>query len=216
LCGEIYNHFVLGTFVFLSFFVFTKIPLTTEAATKIEELQNQIQTRNNDIKKLEAEIALYEKELVDLEREFPSLITPDSPSQRVAGKPLPQFKKITHTVTQWSFNDAFSPDDMREFDARVRRFLKQETGKDLVPTYLCELKIDGLKVVLEYKNGMLKTAATRGDGHVGEDVTENVRTIESVPLRLSKPLDIIVEGEAYMPLSQFEKINKIQKKKTNR
>jgi DNA ligase (NAD+) len=190
-----------------------------EAKERLKKLRETIEHHRyayhvlNTLEISEEALDSLKKELVDLEREFPSLITPDSPSQRVAGKPLPQFKKITHTVTQWSFNDAFSPDDMREFDARVRRFLKQETGKDLVPTYLCELKIDGLKVVLEYKNGMLKTAATRGDGHVGEDVTENVRTIESVPLRLSKPLDIIVEGEAYMPLSQFEKINKIQKKK---
>ena len=152
------------------------------------------------------------KELVDLETQFPDLVTPDSPTQRVAGRPLPQFKKVTHKVAQWSFNDAFSPDDVREFDARVRRFLKQETGKDLAPSYVCELKIDGLKIVLEYQKGLLKTAATRGDGKVGEDVTENVRTMESVPLRLREPLDIIVEGEAYMPISQFNTLNKEQKK----
>lgn len=153
------------------------------------------------------------QELVDLEKEFPELVTPDSPTQRVAGKPLGQFKKVPHKVTQWSFNDAFSEQDIHEFDARVKRFLKQETGKELQPTYICELKIDGLKVVLEYEKGLLKTAATRGDGKVGEDVTENIRTMESVPLRLKQPLDIIVEGEAYMPLSQFKKINKEQEKK---
>jgi DNA ligase (NAD+) len=183
---------------------------------KLRETINHHRYSYHVLNKLEiSEEALdsLKKELVDLEREFPDLITPDSPSQRVAGKPLPQFKKVAHKVTQWSFNDAFSPDDLREFDARMRRFLKQESGKDLVPTYVAELKIDGLKVVLEYEKGLLKTAATRGDGKVGEDVTENVRTIESVPLRLNKPLDIIVEGEAYMPLSQFEKINKEQKKK---
>jgi DNA ligase (NAD+) len=152
------------------------------------------------------------QELVDIETEFPDLITTDSPTQRVAGKPLPQFKKIAHKVTQWSFNDAFSPEDLREFDARVRRMLLSETGADHSPTYVCELKIDGLKVVLEYEKGILKTAATRGDGKVGEDVTENVRTMESVPLRLNKPLDIIVEGEAFMPLSQFARINREQEK----
>lgn len=152
------------------------------------------------------------QELVGLEKEYPDLVTSDSPTQRVAGKPLEQFKKIQHKVSQWSFNDAFSPDDMRDFDARVRRFLKSETGDDIIPTYLCELKIDGLKIVLEYEKGILKTAATRGDGKVGEDVTENVRTMESVPLRLRQPLDIIVEGEAFMPLSQFKKINKEQEK----
>ena len=102
-------------------------------------------------------------ELSQIEASHPSLITPDSPSQRVAGAPLPQFKKVPHKVPQWSFHDAFTPDDMREFDARVQRFLDGE-----VPTYLCELKIDGLKVVLEYEKGILKTAATReiGRAHV--------------------------------------------------
>ena len=152
------------------------------------------------------------KELVDIETQFPDLVTPDSPTQRVAGSPLSAFKKITHKVAQWSFNDAFSPEDMRDFDARVRRFIKSETGEDENPSYVCELKIDGLKVVLEYQKGILISAATRGDGKVGEDVTENVRTIESVPLRLNKPVDIIVEGEAYMPKSQFERINREQKK----
>jgi DNA ligase (NAD+) len=133
-------------------------------------------------------------ELVQIETEYPELITPDSPSQRVAGKPLPQFTKVVHKVPQWSFNDAFSPDEMREFDARVKRFLVQ-VGITKAPTYTVEHKIDGLKIVLEYKEGFLKTAATRGDGKIGEDVTENVKTIESVPLKLKKPVDIIVEGK---------------------
>jgi DNA ligase (NAD+) len=152
------------------------------------------------------------RELVDIETEYPELITQDSPSQRVAGAPLPEFKKVEHKVPQWSFNDAFSEDDIRNFDARVKRMLKSESGKDLVPTYICELKIDGLKIVFEYEKGILKTAATRGDGRVGEDVTQNVRTIESVPLVLNEPLNIIVEGEAWMAKSDFEELNKNQKK----
>lgn len=136
-------------------------------------------------------------ELVELEREYPTLITPDSPSQRVAGAPLPQFKKVKHEVAQWSFNDAFSPEDIREWDARVRRMLSDK-HPHAQPTYTMELKIDGLKVVLTYERGTLKTAATRGDGTVGEDVTHNVRTIESVPLRLERPIDVIVEGEIWM------------------
>jgi DNA ligase (NAD+) len=151
-------------------------------------------------------------ELVKLEQQYPSLITPDSPTQRVAGEPLPEFKKITHKVPQWSFNDAFTEEDMREFDARVKRFLKSETGKDIQPTYVTELKIDGLKVVLEYEKGLLKTAATRGNGKVGEDVTMNVRTIESVPLKLRKPVDIIVEGEVWMSKKNFEALNKKREK----
>ncbi len=153
------------------------------------------------------------KELVDIETQFPELITADSPSQRVAGKPLPGFKKIRHEVPQWSFNDAFSEQDMLDFDARVKRMLRDEFGPDVAPAYTAELKIDGLKIVFTYKNGKLVTAATRGDGTVGEDVTENVKTIEAVPLVLSEPADIVAEGEAYMPKSQFEKLNKEQKKK---
>ena len=152
-------------------------------------------------------------ELVKIETEYPELITPDSPSQRVAGAPLPEFKKVAHKVPQWSFNDAFTIEDIREFDARTKRFLKSQTGKDIWPSYVCELKIDGLKIVSEYKKGLLVGAATRGDGKVGEDVTMNIRTIESVPLRLNKDVDIIVEGEVWLSKRNFEKLNKEQKKK---
>ena len=153
------------------------------------------------------------KELVDLEEEYPELVTADSPTQRVAGEPLKEFKKVSHKVAQWSFNDAFSGEDMLAFDERVKNFLRKADITDS-PTYTCELKIDGLKIVLEYENGNLKTAATRGDGKVGEDVTANVRTIESVPLALTKPVNIIVEGECFLPKSQFERLNKIQKAKS--
>jgi DNA ligase (NAD+) len=152
-------------------------------------------------------------ELVEIETQYPQLITPDSPSQRVAGKPLPEFKKIEHKVAQWSFNDAFSPEEMQEFDARVKRFLSQEGVLDPKPSYVCEHKIDGLKIVLEYQKGYLKTAGTRGDGKIGEDVTENIKTIESVPLKLNKPVDIIVEGEVYMSKSQLEILNRERKGK---
>jgi DNA ligase (NAD+) len=151
-------------------------------------------------------------ELYKIETQYPELITPDSPSQRVAGKPLDEFKKVTHKVPQWSFNDAFTPEEMREFDARVKRFIKQESGKDISPTYTAEHKIDGLKIVLEYENGLLVRAATRGDGKIGEDVTLNVKTIESVPLKLSKPISIIVEGECWMSKKVLEYLNKEKKK----
>lgn len=151
------------------------------------------------------------KELVDLEGKYPSLVTPDSPSQRVAGAPLPGFKKVKHAIPQWSLNDAFSPDDIIEFDRKVKRFLKVRFP-DAEPTYLCELKIDGLKVVLTYGKGILKTAATRGDGALGEDVTHNVRTIESVPLSLPRPVDIIVEGEIWLPERELARINKEREK----
>lgn len=153
------------------------------------------------------------KELVDIEASYPELITPDSPSQRVAGEPLPEFKKVTHKATQWSFNDAFSQEDIEAFDKRVNKVLALEKSKASRPTYTLELKIDGLKVILEYEKGLLKTAATRGNGVVGEDVTMNVRTIESIPLKLTKPIDIIVEGEIWLPKKQLERINKEQEAK---
>lgn len=153
------------------------------------------------------------RELVEIETAYPELVTSDSPSQRVAGAPLKGFKKVAHTVPQWSFGDAFTEDDMREFDARVKRFLKDSLGRAVSPTYTCELKIDGLKVVLSYEEGKLVQAATRGDGKIGEDVTMNVRTIESVPLVLTKPVTLVAEGEVFMSKREFERQNKERAKR---
>ncbi len=150
-------------------------------------------------------------ELAKLEEQYPALVTPDSPTQRVAGAPLSEFKKIQHTIPQWSFNDAFSPDDMYDFDARVKKVLAVELDNPK-PTYVSELKIDGLKVVLTYVGGMLQTAATRGDGKVGEDVTSNIKTIESIPLSLKRPIDIVVEGEIWIGKKQFDTINRARTK----
>lgn len=149
-------------------------------------------------------------ELATLEEEYPELVTPESPTQRVAGEALPQFQKVSHTVPQWSFNDAFTEDEVRAFDERVRKNIAQEFG-DTSYTYTAELKIDGLKIVLTYEKGVLKTAATRGDGAVGEDVTHNVRTIESVPLTLTQPVDAVVEGEVWMGKRALERLNKSRK-----
>jgi DNA ligase (NAD+) len=151
------------------------------------------------------------KELVDIETQFPELITADSPSQRVSGQPLDKFEKVTHKVAQWSFNDIFDADEAVEFDARIRRMLGKEglSEADLKKvSYTTELKIDGLKIVLEYVDGVLQTAATRGDGKIGENVTENVRTIGAVPLKLREPIDIIVEGEIYLAKDEFDRINR--------
>jgi DNA ligase (NAD+) len=150
------------------------------------------------------------EELVKLEEDYPSLVTPDSPTQRVAGRPLPEFVKVKHKVTQWSFNDAFSVDDIRAFDERVKRFLEKVGIKER-PTYVCELKIDGLKIVYEYAKGKLIRGATRGDGIVGEEVTHNVRTIESVPLELTEQIDCIVEGEVFMRKSVLAELNRGRK-----
>ena len=185
-------------------------PEIKERYTKLKDTINHYRRLYHVYDKAEVSDAARDSlmhELAEMEREYPSLITSDSPTQRVAGKPLPQFKKVPHKVAQWSFNDAFTEEDMREFDARTKRFLKNEFG-GVQPTYINELKIDGLKVVLEYEQGILKTAATRGDGGVGEDVTQNVRTIESVPLSLTRAINIVVEGEVWMSASNLEKLNK--------
>lgn len=150
-------------------------------------------------------------ELANLEREYPELITPDSPTQKVAGKVLPNLKKVRHAVPQWSLDDAFDENDVRLFDERVRRAL-QKVGITKLPTYSAELKIDGLHIVLSYQEGRLITAATRGDGLVGEDVTHNVRTISVIPEKLTQPLTIVVEGEIYMTRSGLTKLNKEQEK----
>lgn len=154
----------------------------------------------------EAALDSLKDELYKIEQKFPDIVTPDSPSQRVAGEPLPEFVKVVHKVQQWSFNDAFSEEDIREFHERVLRFIKAE-GLSASPTYTCELKIDGLKVVLTYEKGLLKNAATRGNGKIGEDVTMNIRTIESVPLRLREDIDLIVEGEVWLGKKHFDALN---------
>ncbi len=189
-----------------------------EAELRLEKLRKSIETYRysyhvQDVSLISDEaLDSLKKELVDIETQFPELVTPDSPSQRVAGKSLEGFKKIKHEVAQWSFNDAFSQDDIADFDARVRRMYKTETDTDIVPEYMCEHKIDGMHVVLTYERGLLVTGATRGDGTVGEDVTANIKMIESVPLRLNESVSCIVEGEIYMTKTQFAKLNALQKK----
>lgn len=172
---------------------------------KLVETINRHRTQYHvyDIEEIsQAALDSLKHELAEIESRYPAIIAPDSPSQRVAGKPLPQFKKVKHQVAQWSFNDCFSPEEFGEFDERVKRFLGGAS-----PTYVCELKIDGLKVVLTYEKGILVTAATRGDGEVGEDVTHNIRTIESIPLSLARPIDIVVEGEVWMSSKGLEELN---------
>lgn len=175
--------------------------------TQIDELRYRYHVLNDP----EVTDAMYEglmDELRKLETEHPEIITPDSPTQRVAGKPLDKFKKITHTVPQWSFNDAFTEKDVLEWEERILKILAERLGErpqDI--SYVCELKIDGLHMVLTYENGFLKTAATRGDGTVGEDVTQNVRTIQTVPLKLTEPLSLVAEGEVWLSAKTLAAIN---------
>lgn len=184
-----------------------------EAKQRIEDLKRTIERHRRLYYELdtpeiddEAYDAL-ERELIALEEAFPQYKTADSPTQRVGGAPAESFEKVTHKVPQWSFNDIFDESEAYAFDERIRRELQKEVGSIDAVSYTCELKIDGLKVVLEYNDGVLETASTRGDGRVGENVTHNVRTIENIPLRIPTTEHVIVEGEVYLTKQQFEKIN---------
>lgn len=140
-------------------------------------------------------------ELVALEEAFPDLISNDSPTQRIGGTILPGFEKVVHEVPMLSLGNAFNEGDLLDFDRRIKKITDQPFS------YICELKIDGLAVSLKYENGKLVRAATRGDGTVGENVTQNIRTVKSVPLRLKNPYSIEVRGECYMPKDSFIKLN---------
>ncbi len=139
-------------------------------------------------------------ELIKLENENPSLKTPDSPTNKIGGEILTKFEKVTHTTKMMSLSDAFSYDELRDFDVRVKRDAPNAT-------YCCELKIDGLSVALRYNNGLLDLAATRGNGIVGENITNNVKTIKSVPLSLNNNLTLEVRGEIFMPKKSFLALN---------
>lgn len=143
----------------------------------------------------------YLQELIAIESEFPDLIYPDSPTQRVGGVVLEGFKKVSHTYPMLSLSNAFGREDLEDFDRRIRASIGDEFS------YVCELKIDGLAISLSYENGVFFRGATRGDGRIGEDITENLKTIRSIPLRLKKPLTIEVRGEAYMPKRSFTALN---------
>lgn len=149
-----------------------------------------------------------EKELKLLEEQFPELKTNISPVDRVGGFADTLFTSVQHKVPQWSFNNAFSKEDILDFDKRVKNFLYKDLEKEVEVEYLTELKIDGLKIVIEYKDGKLIQATTRGDGRVGEDVTANVLQIKDIPHTISENKNIIVEGEIYMTRKQFDVINK--------
>jgi DNA ligase (NAD+) len=175
---------------------------------QILEIRDQI--RHHDhlyyvLDKPEISDAEYDKlfrNLEELEKAHSELITPDSPTQRVGGAPLKAFKTVTHKVPLLSLGNAFTFDELDAFDKRVRDGLS-ESKVD----YVCELKMDGLAVSLEYKNGKFIKGSTRGDGVTGEDITQNLKTVKSVPLSIDKKIDIEVRGEAYLPYDDFVKLN---------
>jgi len=151
----------------------------------------------------DAALDSLKKELFDLEQEFPSLVTADSPTQRVGGKPLAKFKKVKHPQPMLSFNDAFSEEDMRDWLERITKLLTDKEKKEI--DFYCELKIDGLAIELIYEEGVLRTGSTRGDGKIGEDITQNLKTVEAIPLSAD---DAVVRGEVFIPKKVFEKFKK--------
>jgi DNA ligase (NAD+) len=150
-----------------------------------------------------------ERELRELEEKHPEWSQSASPTGVVGGFADVLFDPVTHKVPQWSFNNAFDENDVLDFDKRIKNFLYKELEKQVEVEYVTELKIDGLKIVIEYQNGKLIQAATRGDGVVGENVTANILQIKDIPHTIREKQNIIVEGEVFMTRSQFEKINKV-------
>lgn len=185
-----------------------------EAEKQIKKLREEINYHNykyyveNNPVVSDYEYDMLLKKLESLEAQFPDFITSDSPTQRVGGEPLKGFKTVEHKTPMLSLDNAYSYDELREFDERI----KKTCGN---VEYICEPKIDGVSIALIYENGIFTRGATRGDGMKGDDITTNLRTIRSIPLRLqgSKLRNVEVRGEVYFPISLFNKFNKEQEKK---
>jgi len=151
-------------------------------------------------------------ELRELEEKFPQLKLAYSPTQRIGGKPLSKFVKVKHAVRQWSFDDIFDFVELKKWEEKIIKIQAKSTALKEKIDYCCELKIDGLKMVLTYEKGIFVRGATRGDGAIGEEVTENLKTIQSLPLQLNQPVSCIVVGECFLSKKELERINKTRKK----
>lgn len=197
-------------------------------------VKNRIEKLTAEINKLRYEYHILDKpdatdevydsltrELKELEKKYPELKLPDSPIGRIGGKPLSKFQKVRHQVRQWSFDDVFSFGELGKWEEKVSRLInkfsltrpsgtlsQRERGDVFYIDFCCELKIDGLKVILTYENGIFIRGATRGDGIIGEDVTNNLKTISSIPLKLNYPVDCVVVGECYLGKDELDRINK--------
>jgi DNA ligase (NAD+) len=188
----------------------------SEAKNRIDKLKSEIEIHRYNYHVLDKEsmtpaaLDSLKNELFKLEQEFPEFITSDSPTQRVGGEPLDKFMKVTHSKPMLSLFDAFSEEDMRDWEKRVKNYATANHIKLPALEFYCELKLDGLAVNLKYENGYLVQGSTRGDGKVGEDVTLNIRTFDSIPLKLKIEIAGVVEvrGEAIMKKTTLEKLNK--------
>jgi DNA ligase (NAD+) len=195
--------------------------LTAEVKERVEQLRQQLQQASYAYYALDNPImedAVYDRlyrELQDLETQYPEVITPDSPTQRVGERPATQFTAVRHNIPLYSLENAFNIDEFATWQERWRRYAKeQETGKESFE-YVCELKIDGSALALTYENGILVRGVTRGDGVSGEDITQNVKTIRSIPLKLNlenPPFRVEVRGEAFLALDTFKQINQEREK----
>ena len=183
-----------------------------EASKRIEELRGELEKHRvlyhvHDAPTISDEV--YDslmRELERLEKEFPEFDSPLSPTHRVGGEPLSKFQKVTHDIKQWSFDNVFNVDELSSWEERNINLLKKEGIHDTL-TYVAEMKIDGLKVIITYRDGVLVRAATRGNGEVGEDITENIKTVRSIPLTLPEKVSITVIGEAWMKKKDLARIN---------
>ena len=170
-----------------------------ELVTLLNRYATEYYTSDNPLVSDSEYDRLY-RELVELEAAYPDQVLADSPTHRVGGKVLDGFEKYSHQYPLYSLQDAFSREELEAFDARVRKELPH-------PTYICELKIDGLSISLTYEKGILVVGATRGDGSIGENITENLKRVKDIPLTLPEELDITVRGECYMPRASFDQVN---------
>ncbi|HOX10993.1 MAG TPA: NAD-dependent DNA ligase LigA [Candidatus Moranbacteria bacterium] len=200
-----------------------------QAKNRIEKLRKEIDRHRHlyhVLDKPEIADAAYDslfEELLALEKQFPDFFSTTSPTQRVGAEPLKSFKKVRHAHKQWSFDDVFDFQELKDWEEKVKRmiekiplispFKKGEMEGDLKLEYCCELKIDGLKIILNYEKGKFVQGATRGDGTVGEDVTHNLKTIQSIPLELNEEVDAIVVGECWLSKKELVRINSERQKK---
>ena len=207
-----------------------------EAQQRIEKLKKTINHHRylyhvKDVQEISgAALDSLKKELFDLEQQFPEFVTADSPTQRVGGRPLKEFKKVKHVQRMLSLNDVFSKEDFYDWHARISKLLTESEKQQL--DFYCEFKIDGLAIELEYENGIFKRGSTRGDGIIGEDITQNLKTVEAIPLttdfvdvvdvqplqsvevgRLQNRKSLVVRGEVFISKKEFARQNKIQKEK---
>ena len=184
-----------------------------EIKARAEELRYQINYHNKRYYDMDApEISDYEydmllRELEQIEADYPQFKTPDSPTQRVGGEAAAKFSPVEHIVPMESLHDSFSHDELRDFDRKVRESIAE-------PIYIVEPKIDGLSVSAEYRNGIFVRGSTRGDGRIGEDITDNLKTIRSLPMKLSTSLPYLeVRGEVYMSIDSFERLTEQQEER---